>query len=109
MTFGAIVRDNKTAVHQSLLKNIPKDFGVYNRQIIAHRPLTPDGLPIIDVDSEINNLYYNTGHGFFGWTWIFASGKLISDIVDKNSEHSELLRQLQSDRFRLPTQGPELF
>jgi glycine/D-amino acid oxidase-like deaminating enzyme len=33
-----------------------------------YRAVTPDGLPIIDRDNKLNNLYYNLGHGFFGWT-----------------------------------------
>ena len=44
------------------------------------RPMTPDGTPIIG-QTDLKNLYLNTGHGTLGWTMSCGSGSLISDII----------------------------
>lgn len=45
------------------------------------RPMTPDGPPIIG-QAKLDNLYFNTGHGTFGWTLSAASAQLIGQLVD---------------------------
>ena len=42
--------------------------------------MTPDGTPIIG-QTDLKNLYLNTGHGTLGWTMSCGSGSLISDII----------------------------
>ena len=44
------------------------------------RPMTPDGPPLVG-QSELSNLYLNTGHGTLGWTHSCGSGRAIADIV----------------------------
>lgn len=44
------------------------------------RPATPDGTPIIG-ETNIKNLYLNTGHGTLGWTMAAGSGRYLSDIL----------------------------
>lgn len=44
------------------------------------RPMTPDGLPIID-QTPISGLYVNSGHGALGWTLSCGSADLISRMV----------------------------
>jgi len=44
------------------------------------RPMTPDGPPIIG-RGELENLYYNTGHGHMGWTMSCGSSRILADIV----------------------------
>ena len=45
------------------------------------RPMTPDGPPIIG-QGRHDNLYLNTGHGTFGWTFSAASAELVGQWVD---------------------------
>ncbi len=47
------------------------------------RPMTPDGTPIVG-ETDISNLYMNTGHGTLGWTMSFGSGRLLADIISGN-------------------------
>lgn len=49
------------------------------------RPTTPHGSPYIKV-SSLNNLYYNFGHGTLGFTMAAGSGKLISQIINKEKQ-----------------------
>jgi D-amino-acid dehydrogenase len=44
------------------------------------RPATPSNLPIIG-QSNVKNLYVNTGHGTLGWTEGPGSAKALSDII----------------------------
>jgi D-amino-acid dehydrogenase len=46
----------------------------------GHRPMTPDGTPVIGRTS-VPNLYLNTGHGTLGWTMAAGSGRVLSDII----------------------------
>lgn len=48
------------------------------------RPMTPDGTPIIG-QAKFDNLFINTGHGTLGWTMSCGSGKLITDIITKQT------------------------
>ena len=73
---------------QNMLNNwdkiIPNIFPFIHltKPTLCHRPVSPDGLPIICKDREISNLYFNIGHGFLGWTLSCASAKLITDIIE---------------------------
>jgi D-amino-acid dehydrogenase len=42
------------------------------------RPLTPSSIPFIG-PSKTEGVFINSGHGFYGWTLSFASGKIISN------------------------------
>lgn len=44
----------------------------------GHRPMTPDGTPIIG-GTGFDNLYLNTGHGTLGWTMACGSGRVLAD------------------------------
>ncbi|MFQ6038152.1 MAG: NAD(P)/FAD-dependent oxidoreductase [Candidatus Aminicenantales bacterium] len=49
------------------------------------RPCTPDGLPIIERSSTVDNLIIATGHGMLGITQAPITGKLVSQIVSYQS------------------------
>ena len=44
------------------------------------RPMTPDGPPVVG-QTQLPNLYLNTGHGTLGWTMACGSAKVLADIV----------------------------
>jgi glycine/D-amino acid oxidase-like deaminating enzyme len=48
---------------------------------VGRRPLTPDGLPILDRVHPFENLYLATGHSMLGITLAPASGMALSDYV----------------------------
>lgn len=45
------------------------------------RPLTPDGLPIIDRAPDVQGLIVATGHGMLGFTQSLATGKLVAELA----------------------------
>lgn len=45
------------------------------------RPMTPDMMPIVK-QSEISDVFYNTGHGHLGWTLSPATAKKIVRLID---------------------------
>lgn len=61
------------------------------------RPLTPDGLPILG-RCKLANLYLNTGHGTYGWTYACGSARVIADLIaGRTPEHD--LSGLTLSRF----------
>ncbi len=47
------------------------------------RPCSPDGIPYIGRTQKWENLSIGAGHAMMGWSLGPATGKLISDIIDK--------------------------
>jgi D-amino-acid dehydrogenase len=48
---------------------------------VGRRPLTPDGLPILDRMDPFENLFVATGHSMLGVTLAPASGRNLADFV----------------------------
>jgi glycine/D-amino acid oxidase-like deaminating enzyme len=48
---------------------------------VGRRPLTPDGLPILDRAEPDENLYVATGHSMLGITLAPASGQALAGCV----------------------------
>jgi glycine/D-amino acid oxidase-like deaminating enzyme len=48
------------------------------------RPVTPDGLPIIGPEPQLDGLWYATGHGRNGILLAGLTGVLIRQLVDRN-------------------------
>ena len=48
------------------------------------RPMTPDGTPILG-ETNISNLFLNTGHGTLGWTMSLGSGKYVADVISQKT------------------------
>ncbi|MFG1496824.1 D-amino acid dehydrogenase [Saccharospirillum sp. HFRX-1] len=48
------------------------------------RPMTPDGPPLLGAspDGRLPNLYFNTGHGTFGWTLSAGSANWVARQLD---------------------------
>ncbi|MAX09040.1 D-amino acid dehydrogenase [Gammaproteobacteria bacterium] len=80
------------SLHEDRLQNLYNLLGSIfpeSRPYINHettkkwsglRPVSASGVPIIS-QTEIKNLYLNTGHGQIGWTTAAASGKALSDLI----------------------------
>ena len=65
---------------------------------VGRRPLTPDGLPILDRVRPFENLYIATGHSMLGITLAPASGKALADYV-LSGKRPELLEPFRLQRF----------
>jgi len=51
------------------------------REWIGHRPVSPDGMPIIGKLPGYKNVYVNGGHGFWGWTLSLGTAKILANHV----------------------------
>jgi D-amino-acid dehydrogenase len=75
------------------------------------RPITPDGLPILDRSRELTNVYVATGHAMEGVTLSPPSGKAIAEFIVTGSAPA-ILAPFRLDRFypsrrrRLVTRQP---
>ena len=56
--------------------SIPEDVSAW----AGLRPMTPDGLPIVD-GTSIGGLYVNSGHGALGWTLACGSADLLRRMI----------------------------
>ena len=65
---------------------------------VGRRPLTPDGLPILDRVDPFENLFLATGHAMLGITLAPASGKALADYVISGAR-PELLEPFRLGRF----------
>ncbi len=46
------------------------------------RPMTPDMMPLI-FESNVDGIFYNTGHGHLGWTLGAATGEILAEKMQK--------------------------
>ena len=65
---------------------------------VGRRPLTPDGLPILDRVHPFENLFVATGHAMLGITLAPASGKALAEYV-LTGRRPELLEPFRLQRF----------
>jgi D-amino-acid dehydrogenase len=66
---------------------------------VGRRPLTPDGLPILDRVHPFENLFVATGHSMLGITLAPASGQALARYV-LSGTRPELLEPFRLQRFR---------
>jgi D-amino-acid dehydrogenase len=86
--YGAVVR-----AAREVLK---ADFPMKNEEAwCGWRPLTPDGLPIIDRPRNLDGLIVATGHAMLGFTQSPMTGKLVAEIANGETP------SLPVDPFRL--------
>ena len=62
------------------------------------RPLTPDGLPVIDRAADIDGVIVATGHAMLGFTQAPITGKLVAELADGRPA-SVPIEAFRLDRF----------
>ena len=62
------------------------------------RPVTPDGLPILGADPDVNGLWYATGHGRNGILLAGITGEVIGDLLATGATDIDI-SQLSVTRF----------
>jgi D-amino-acid dehydrogenase len=82
--FFSKTQDDKKRIDELLrsAKKVAPNLADYNSSSIeawsGDRPLTPSSIPFIG-PSKTQGVYINSGHGFYGWTLSFSSGKKIAN------------------------------
>ena len=51
------------------------------------RPMTPDGLPVIDRSPAMENVLIAAGHNMLGLSMAPATGKLVAELVTGSTPH----------------------
>ena len=74
-----------------------------NAQLMQHtaclRPVTPDGIPIVDRLPGWDNLYVATGAGRKGILWSTGMSDIVTDMVMKGETEVAGAEHLKADRF----------
>lgn len=67
----------------------------------GHRPMTPDGLPVVGPIGAVPNAYVAGGHGMLGLTLAPATGKMIAAMVagDPDTLDQDTVHAVTPDRF----------
>ncbi|QDF28405.1 NAD(P)/FAD-dependent oxidoreductase [Halarcobacter anaerophilus] len=90
------------AIIEKQIDSIKKNFFEYNQTFEMNnevywsgfRPLTPNDIPLIGRDEDVNNLTYCMGLGWLGMTFGPALGSIVSDLVvndKKNAQSDDIL------------------
>jgi D-amino-acid dehydrogenase len=96
---SAIDRARYGAVVKAARETLKADFPMKNEEAwCGWRPLTPDGLPIIDRAHPLEGLIVATGHAMLGFTQAPMTGKLVSELAS-GEEPSLPLEPFRLDRF----------
>ncbi len=89
--YGAVVKKARAILREPPeMKNEEAWFGF--------RPVTPDGLPIIDRARNLDGLIVATGHAMLGFTQSPITGKLVAELANGDTP-SVSLSPFRLDRF----------
>jgi glycine oxidase len=103
--FDARVSESaRTDILASARRLLPA-LGEPERQWAGLRPITPDGLPIIGPDPEIDGLWYATGHGRNGILLAPLTGEVIAEWIVTGTTTFDAER-LGVERFAGATSQP---
>lgn len=89
------------SIRASATKYLPQDLiGDAEIKWTGMRPMTPDGLPIIDKLPKIKNMFLASGHNMEGVSLSLITGKIMSELItSKNEEHK--FPAFKANRFKL--------
>jgi D-amino-acid dehydrogenase len=96
---STIDRARYDAVLKAARETLKGDFPMRNEEAwCGFRPLTPDGLPIIDRARNLDGLIVATGHAMLGFTQSPMTGKLVAELASGETP-SLPLEPFRLDRF----------
>jgi D-amino-acid dehydrogenase len=96
---STIDRARYDAVVSAARETLKADFPMKNEEAwCGFRPLTPDGLPIIDRAKNLEGLIVATGHAMLGFTQSPMTGKLVAELASGETP-SLPLSPFRLDRF----------
>jgi len=98
---NTVVRPKRVAAlakgASQFIRNWPAEVGA-GKIGSGLRPMTPDGMPIIDLLPGFGNVAVNTGHQMLGVVLAPASGVALADFL-VNGRRPEVLEPFRADRF----------
>jgi D-amino-acid dehydrogenase len=77
---------------------LPWDTGSIDSEWAGMRPLTPDGLPVLDRAPRHDNLYFATGYGMQGVTLAAPAGAALTEFITSGSR-PDVLEPFRLDRL----------
>jgi glycine oxidase len=93
-----VTEEGLGTILQGAIRLCPALQGVQTRRSWAGlRPMTPDGLPILGREPEVDGLWYAAGHGRNGILLAGISGVLLAQLL--NGERPHLAPAMRPDRF----------
>jgi len=92
------VVDAMAAIARTYLRRGPSDERDMTQLWAGLRPMTSDGLPIIDRLPNLRNTFVNTGHGMTGVGLSMVSGSALAEFV-LDARRPDVLAPFTVDRF----------
>lgn len=90
----------RNSIMEDLLKMVP---GMYEAELVQQtaclRPLSTDGLPIVDQVTGWDNLYVSTGAGRKGILWSTGMAHVLLDLIKYGESDVSGAEHLKLDRF----------
>jgi D-amino-acid dehydrogenase len=59
----------------------------FDERWFGWRPMTYDGIPIIDFSPELSNVIIAAGHNMLGLSMATATGKLVAELASEATPH----------------------
>ena len=78
------------------LKN--PSLGAVEKEWCGFRPMTHDGLPVIDWSPRLHNVIVSAGHNMLGLSMGPGTGKLVAEMINRETPHVDL-RPYSLQRF----------
>lgn len=99
---NTFIRKNRVDALAAAVKKYYKEVEITeeekNNATSGLRPVSPDGIPFIGTTNSYSNLYIAAGHAMMGWSLGPITGKLITELINKQKP-SVNLTPLSPDRF----------
>lgn len=95
-----VTPDGQAAILAAARRLIPALSATVTRSWAGLRPMTPDGLPLLGPDPEIDGLWYATGHGRNGILLAALTGDVIADLITTGTTAVDI-GVFRADRFSL--------
>jgi D-amino-acid dehydrogenase len=88
------------AIFRGVERYIELETPGYSNSWAGLRPLTPDGLPVIDRAGRLSNAYVATGYSMLGMTLCQPAGEQIAAMLLSEGERPSVLEPFRIDRFK---------
>ena len=95
-----VTADGQAAILAAARRLVPSLGTTVTRSWAGLRPVTPDGLPLLGPDPDVDGLWYATGHGRNGILLAALTGDVIADLITTGTTSVDI-GVFRADRFSL--------
>ena len=95
-----VTPDGQAAILAAARRLVPRLSDTVTRSWAGLRPVTPDGLPLLGPDPEVDGLWYATGHGRNGILLAALTGDVIAELITTGTTGVDI-GVFRPDRFTL--------